>query len=162
MAKQTDPRNDTIGFAPMEKLPTPSDGKTERTVVEAGTYEVDIAWAKSYVSKFGDQGLALDLKITHGRHHGEVVRVICFMVHRTPFAQQNGRKLLTQLCRALKLTRLDNAAQVIGRHVCVEFTRKDHEKYGPTNFAQQFIESPHAPTVETKVSEAEEEDELPF
>jgi hypothetical protein len=113
----------------LDSLPTP-----EYEIIPAGQYTAMIAAAEPRQNKSGTgHYLSVQYMILGPTHQGRSVFSNITLSHPNETATRIGRGQLSELMRAVGVSRLADTEQLIGRRLKIKVVVRADEKYGETN-----------------------------
>jgi hypothetical protein len=113
----------------LESLPTP-----EYEIIPAGQYTAMIAAAEARQNKSGTgHYLSVQYMILGPTHQGRSVFGNITLSHPNETAARIGRGQLSELMRAVGVSRLADTEQLVGRRLKIKVVVRADEKYGESN-----------------------------
>jgi hypothetical protein len=113
----------------LDSLPTP-----EYEIIPAGQYAAMIAAAEARQNKSGTgHYLSIQYLILGPSHEGRSVFSNITLSHPNETATRIGRGQLSELMRAIGVSRLADTEQLVGRRLKIKVVVRADEKYGETN-----------------------------
>ena len=113
----------------LDSLPTP-----EYEIIPAGQYTAMIAAAEPRANKSGTgHYLSVQYMILGPTHQGRSVFGNITLSHPNETAKRIGRGQLSELMRAVGVSRLSDTEQIVGRRLKIKVVVRADEKYGESN-----------------------------